>query len=1026
MAGLSDDEELELEIESAKAKTRMQQSQNANLGAEIQANQPTPIAQEMQPEERQPVAPPEEGGLAGWAKSFGRSVEAGNHPVAGALASAGEAAGDLGMGVVKGVYNAPRNILSTALGANEMASKGIQDFKQNHPVLGSIAEAANKQLNPVGSAVPQGTEQAFDQAVPQAQYTSGEQALAGGATEFGVGMLGGGVVAGGKTAVAGLPKIIANLGKYFVSNASGVAAIDPETKTLITGDNAQFGKLVGGLSLDPSGNYSEDLMRKRLNLLGEALVVAKPTEFAVGSVAKLGKFVYDLTAGNLSRWASMGAKEREVAGSIVAELDNVTGQESAKELEAIHQRVADKIRAGAKVEQPSDLPGVDAVDYNRPTAEAYAKGAGTSPEGISPAELSRARGMQSSAAARGLPELDQAMAQPSLKLEKAANQTREVFGGQQSVENSRQGVVKAANDEMAGIDQQVAAKKQNVAQEEASIGDTVRKDPYLGPALKDEDISLGLRKPINQAADKIVEAHNVNKQSIIDEGNAKFKGIGGEDIEASASFNRVYEKNQDYIPQHIKDMIEEDPSYGGLKTKVVPELSREIDALYNSGTRADREAAMGLRQIKDNINQTQLNALKKSGNRDVAARATEADRHFIEEVAPNRQGLSQDLTDIKEKNRLAPEEQVVQSRKKLKATFDDPDQIEHTRRVLNLADSPQEATSYVLGNVAEDLHSTLTSRGAGAIDPEQIAKSLRPYADMLPAGESKRLTDFVNNLKAKKGDVAALQTELESFTKAAEASKKKIQDKELAKFFTDSGVPVKNPDDVFTDVMNGKHSLEELDQIKARLKSLNDPEIGDGLKSAYARFLKEKVFRGGETRAGSKNINEQTLSAVKSGKDKLLEIGDAIHGSNSTVMKIYRKLLDEAGTSENFRSAPKTLGEDISKYDKGARQGIDFMITQVFGQLNRWGSRLRSVTAKTIGGSSAKADYLKAMDAVMSDPQKAADLIEQLGKEAGSTLSKGQKKRILQWGINSGIYQPNDEKKLLDDTSDQTDKALSP
>lgn len=1018
------EKELMLQEEEAQAQAAAEADNNAKMEAEIKARQTppqqTPVAQEMQ--DRQSPAEPQEGGFLGWARNFGKSVED-NHPVVKTLADTGKAMGDLGEGVVVGAANAGRNSISSSLGASELVNQKVDDLSQNHPILGGIARTVNRMVNPVGSFIPQGTEQKFDQFVPEVGYKDSKQALIGGATEFGLGMVGPNKGITVEKTLAGLPKLIARLGKYVAVNAGGVAATSPETKTLVTGDNNTFGNLLGGVSLDANGNYSEELMRKRLNILAEASLIAKPAELAVGTGAKLAHFVYDLTGGAYSRFASMGLKEQEHAASIVRELDNVTGFETPKELEAIHQRVADKIRAGADVKVQSDIPGVDSVNYKRPTAEAYAKGAAQSPEGISPAELSRARGQQSSAVSRGLPNLDEAVAQPSLKLEKAANQTREVFGGQASVENSRQGVLKSAKSDMDALDLGVADKQQILHEKELTIGDAVKQDPYLRDAMDSEDISLGLRKRTNDAADNIVDAHNTNKSAIEAEKTAKYDAISDKMKADMKSFNATYEGVKDYVPSDIQKLIEgNDGTYGYLKKQVLPEINQEINDLYTAGK---GRIANKLQQIRDNINNDQMAALESRGATKVAANVKEANRFFKEEVAPNRQGLSDDLSDIQLKNKNRPDDAKVDSRKALKATFDDPDQIEHTRRVLQLANKPQEATNYILGNVAEDLQNTLTSKGAAGINPEEIAKSLRPYHEMLPPGESTRLTNFVNELKSKKGDVDALTAQFNEYKKGAEAMKKNIQDKELSKFFTESGLPVKNPDDVFHDVMSGKYPVEELSQIQKRLQSQNNPDLGDGLKSTYAKFFKEKVFRNGETRAGSKNVNSDTLGAINTGKSKILDIGDAIHGKDSTVMKIYRKLLDEANTSENFRSAPKSTGDDISKYDKGARQGTDFLITQAFGQLNRWGSRLRSVTGKAIAGSSSKDDYLKAMDAVMSDPNKAADLIEFLGKRAGSSWSKEDKKRLFQWGVNSKLYKPEDEKKLMDNASNQTDDALA-
>jgi hypothetical protein len=1007
----------------ARARRRKAEAMNAGAEQEISQNAPQPVetqtnALQQEMADRQPVAPPAGSQFNdpyGMVKPLDQSLGDAIEPYKVMAGS---------------VWNAAKNTATSLAAGSEAINKGIEGIE--NPIVKSVASTVNRALNPAGSFLPQGTAQAIDENIPSVTPRPGTlETVALPMGEIAAGMVGPGKFI--KTAeTIGIPRIFANIAKYMAVNAGGIAAVDPDVRPMFTGENAEIVDLAGKMALDNEGNFSEQLLKNKLNMLAEAMVLAKPSEWALRGTAGVVKGLKSITVDPLLNWKSLDVKKQQAAKDIITELIDIHPDDTVEIIKQKKLNLAKKIRDGADVKVQSDIPGVDDVNIQRPTMNAMIEG------GATPQETARAAGVQASAVAKGAPMTEAAQAKPSLELDRVSNQTREAFGGKNSAEEARKGVLQSADQDVKNYDSEVLRKETELNTTRKDTTDLVKDDSLIGSEVSkaSEGNQFDLRSRVNNTADELVDKHNINKKEVINESDENFTAIDNTTPADMESFNSVRESADEYLPSDIKKLIDSaDGSYGYLKKKVLPELSAEINDLYNSGK---GRIAGKLVALRDNIRNHQMEYLTarreptgkfKKSSPETQVAAQKADKFFKEEVAPMKQGTSDELTDIAKQSKfdyktgkaLKEDEYRVKSRAALKSTLNDPDKAEYTKRVLEIANDPKLAEDYVLGNFAERIADDVAQNGVDSVNVPTIAKSLRDYIPVLGDKGSKKVQTFLTKLESKKMKVSEMTKELDVIREEAKTAKDQIQKKELSNFLDKQGLQNLDPDDVFTKFLSDQDGANQMKQLINRVQSTDNPVAMDGLKSTYANYIKNHVFRGGTDAAGAKNINQTVVKNTREGRDRLIEYGNMIHGKDSTVMKMYTTLLNEADKTAGMKGAVKIPLSPVNANDVQARGAIDFAITQVFGQLNRWGSRLRSVAGRTISSRSSVKQTIDAIDFVNANPKAAAKLIEDIAEQEGSQMNKENKRRVYQFLVLNGLI---DNESMPEDLDDQTENAL--
>ena len=1020
---MTPNEQFEYEKQRARALKLRQQSQSTNLEEEVGAR--NPLAQEMN--NRQPLAPP-----PAPEKSWGQTI-------GGAAKTALKVKQDMEAAIPGGVASGVKHMVQTGSAMSEQANAAIAGIR--NPVLKSILGGVNTTLNPVGSRLPQGTAQNIGENVPEYQPNTGMGSVVKTGAEIATGMLGPGKFMKAPEAAVGFGRLMQNLARFSVSQGGGVAAVDEDVAPLVTGPAAEWGNLLGQWALDEKGEYNQQLLERKLNLLAEAFVLAKPAEVVGRGAVGFTAWLTETTLGNFSKWQKMAPKMKQAAMDFASTMVKLNPLDSNDKKQKILHGLADYIRKGSEVDIPSDIPGVDSVKYQRPTAEAAIAGGLDDPQ-----YRARAAGLQAETLAKGgADQLEAAIAQPSLALDKVTKQSREAFGGRDTVEQGRKAIMQSADDDVANYTSEVTRLEDDITKKSRDVNDVVATDPMLKNVVGDAEqgYQLDLGKRVDDTVDEVGSQFHENYGKRVDKSRELYESYKGDGAKADMkSFRDAYKTVQEFVPKDIKDLISKaDGSYYYLKNVVYPELSDHADDLFKGN---QGRVGKKIRGLADNIKKEQEAALLDEGE-GVATmtQSNEADDFFKSDVAPYRQGTAGELVKIGKqsfrnkpdgtKEILKPDELKVKTRETLRGTFDNPRRAEYTKRVFELVDDPKLKGDYVLGNIAEKISDTITSKGVDAVDMGSLAKEIRQYYPMLEPDQIKRLEGFLTGVTDKRGKIKELQTVLKQVTDETAGAKKQIRDVELKNFFDEEGLQVSNADDAFGQYFGDKDGVNKIKQLMNRMRSRNDPELGDSMKSAYAEYMKRKLWNTGVGPAGEKRVNETLLKDLGSGDNKLLEMGDVIYGRDSTMMKMYRGLLDEVASSGNVTGAKKMPMSPVNKDDLEAKKGIDLVITQIFGQLSRAGARIRSGVGNVISGNSSKNMTLEARAFVMANPEEAAKLIDEIAVEYGNAMDKDAKIMIYRYMVNNGLLSDIGENEFLKDWTDikpepvkeQTSKAFN-
>ena len=134
-------------------------------------------------------------------------------------------------------------------------------------------------------------------------------------------------------------------------------------------------------------------------------------------------------------------------------------------------------------------------------------------------------------------------------------------------------------------------------------------------------------------------------------------------------------------------------------------------------------------------------------------------------------------------------------------------------------------------------------------------------------------------------------------------------------------------------------------------------------------------------------------------------------------MDAIKSIVRQTTELDRGRTANKVPIFDTSEFRKAASGGVDFLITQAFGALNRVGARVRSGAGRILNRVDPKDTAAVMMDKLMSDPHEFVKIEKEIEKSKQKNLSPELKKRLYQFFSISGAY-------ALDGEDQQTEELF--
>lgn len=915
----------------------------------------------------------------------------------------------------------------------------IEKTPQGARVVGTWNAAKNiGQTIAAGADQLLGTElaQGIEDTIPEYTPTSGIGQVSVPLGGLAAGVQGGLAVSNAASKIPGVssvPNAIGSIGNYLSSVIGGVASVDDKEKPLITGPEAKYAKILWGVGTDENGNFSENLLRNKLDLVIENAAIAKPLELALRGTKGGISWLADETIGRLANWKNLPVKEQQVTEDMVNAIGRIDPNASKEEQAKALEDLADAARRGGIIKIPVDVEGVDDAVVKRTTPRALIEEAGVSPE-----EQARLAGVEAEVIAKGAPKVEAVADSASHELDRVATETRKAFGGSKMADRSKDDIYMGIEDDIAKTSDPVAAKQFEIDRVNQDFDETLKGDSFLGKSVKDSETGrdLSISEQHNQTADDIASSHYEAQMRRKAPFKERYKAEGDRTIKINDNalndgITKLEEFGEILTPAIKKRIAASDGSYVRFRREILPQIKQLRDELWagaNQGVKGSGEQAQRLDDFIKNQSDFQREYINKrsGGNSKLLKEMDQLDAEYASEVGQYRQGTAGKIENDTKRLFGKPDETIETNRKTVKSTFDNPDNSESTKRLLkSLPDNKKSlALDYVKGAWAERFGDRIRDNGLDGISASDMANFARTYRPMLDGENLKGLDEFIKTIDTRKISVKELTDQLKDIKISSERARKALE-KKTENFLDDSGELIQKGDDVFEGYLSNQKGANQLDDLIKRAD--RTPEGRKGLKASFVKYMQKKVFRGGTTPSGAKNINETEIKKIREEGDKLLEFGEKVFSDNPTVIKVYDKLINEAGNAANLKGAKKISMTALNQADVQARGAIDFAVTQAFGALNRFGARIRSTAGRVIQGKTSKDLMLQARENIASNPELFAKYVDQMAEDIRKGVDPRTTRRIYDYLVMTQTLSPDEKQQLekeirLEDQTEQIQK----
>lgn len=370
----------------------------------------------------------------------------------------------------------------------------------------------------------------------------------------------------------------------------------------------------------------------------------------------------------------------------------------------------------------------------------------------------------------------------------------------------------------------------------------------------------------------------------------------------------------------------------------------------------------------------------------------------------------------------------------VKTVFDTSTQLDNAANIVKLfgrddfAGSQEQLLDYILGEVVSKLDVTRTpgQRAEYGAVVSGIKQQLTPYIDILAEGYPQvrqQLVDYTARLDSLVDDVPALESTLKETTERFEAAQEEVFNKTFNALFPD-GPPsagqataeamVDNP---YAALQTLLKSSEGMPQIRSLLNT-GDPVIINGVRSAYARTLRDYLKTSVTTLSGQQQLSAKATSDLVTTRPQLIENGKEIFGEQEEVVAVVERLLQLSdiaqGTrragSGNFAGSQTNILKEYGDY-------VDNMIMLLIGPLQRMGARARVVSRKA--SSLIDADFIpRTIDAAIANPDELTRLMRlAIGTAPDERVTiKGipmptleERRAFYRWAAKSYLYSGDEE-----------------
>jgi len=839
---------------------------------------------------------------------------------------------------------------------------------------------------------------------------------------------------------------------------AAVSAMDPEASTLATGDNS-FMKWFPGVPLDAGANAAQKVLNNKINQLYDAGLSVLPIRAGLVSGDLAWNFVAKTVVEPMMDMFSKTRQENKLVASVLSKL-NVNDMKATKELVDFLEN-----NKKAVIEFAEQKFGFD-----RTTMSAIAEGASKKAKELYGPDKEKydLLSMTSSEAQKGVmktdytPNLAWRLQEPGRKLSELQSESVALEGGFDTIQNTGEKFAGKTIDAIKDIRTNALVASSEIDAFDMQIREGLKKDPVFGAQFDNFAREAGLltgKKEVLKSEDSVVAVLVKGVKAMGKRKNELYAAIPGDALIDTKSFREVTEAAAADLPKDLYDSIvkaadTDTMDFKYINNTVLPRLNKHIHDIMTKKADVKSVQDIGpLLQMRDNIQNTQLDFLTTNGDKDVQEAAIAAKKYYVEtyldyaedprspigaifdayNATTNR---GKDLLDtvgtLSDTSALTRVDTTA--RKSLEGLGDKkPAEFTQLTNFLKSPEAGEEGTKQlgqiyrgkIFSNLAERLQNTddLTS-----INPSDFLAPLKGKEGIIskefPEIELE-LNDIVNKLRTGKiGKEAALVRfkEVEAEGLRAEQA---VYESALSKFVNKSnvGIPTQkgNMYQVFSDMFDDPQSAPLIDELLKSAAQSGDPLVKKGIKGAYVAHL-EKLFKNTQTG----DLDERQLAEFFDPRSSLWSYGEKIYSTpdEREFIRGYKEAV-QLTLGEYQKLVPKGIVPmNPGTFSQEASGALGLIIKQTLGPLNKLGTKWQSGGSKVIKLLNPAERVEKITDNFFADPEYAIELLKRQQQALTSTFGPDTKEVLFQTGILLGVYNQDDLGEFMKLTNQELEEAF--
>ena len=864
------------------------------------------------------------------------------------------------------------------------------------------------------------------------------------------------------------PTVLKKLAMLLGFEAGFAATTSSDVDTLLIGENAlgsgihEMFPLLKGVQTEEGDSAAQEVVAARLNIMADAMSIGAVAQKTIDSVAWATRFTWSITGAPLIGSVSRSSREEAIAREILDNLNAVTG--NAETDRAARERILDLVRNNAEVfvETPPEI--AEEMRFTVDTMSAIERALANNDEEAARILIQRAQGVRNGALARGAPETAVATSRAGRATEDLTSQMEEALGGSEAIEASARGFQDSGEAVVRQADANVTMAEASLDQLNNRVTSLIQEDPsFIGRITNLENkVGFDIGAARNDAADSLLGRISEASRVMDEAKDARFAAVTGGAVDYDNMFDALVSLRPEQLDAAVAAMpgdsrfgvllsqsrrrqvpdgegmraetVEEakerfaewaqdnDLDFARLFTDIRPALSQSIGRLERAGTPEAQGASSVLQRFKAYIDNDAVEYLRDVGDDDTIEAAEEAMRYYREEWAPfwDDGATLQQVGELRRqtvgRGKQAPMFTDT-ARNAITDTLNDRNRAVAGNMIdlLRREEAGQSAplvTDYVIGDLLGKLSSRIDSTTKlPDLDTSDIRQGLAEYGTLIRQNfpeEAQRIDDLIGRLSDARTTRTQLEAEIEAARATAATARDRIYDQELSAFFRAEGIRNPNGYAAFESILRNKQSADVLQGLVDRAKASGDPIVMDGMRAAYARYVRNEFLAATREQGGSRMIKIGKDQAVQDNINSILDYGNIIYQDDPRFMAALDTMLSEAGLIQRSRGARAIgVGSNTAQLQQRVA-AVNRIVTMTFGVLSRVGARVRSAATGYLSNAVDPEMSARLLDGLLADPDYFVEVAERVVRADGN-VNREAAELLRQWLVRSAIYTEDNE-----------------